>query len=69
MAYAIGTFGHATVVNIVYSSRGMWSVVLVWLVGHWFQNTERAEQGHTIMATRFAGSGLILAAIWIVVHR
>jgi len=69
MAYAIGVHGHATVVNIVYSSRGMWSVLLVWFVGHWFQNEERQAHGHGVMATRLAGSGLILVAIFIVAKK
>jgi drug/metabolite transporter (DMT)-like permease len=65
MAFVIGEFGHATVVNIVHSSRGVWSVVLVWLAGHWFENAER-EQGHCVMIRRLAGSALVVCAIWIV---
>ena len=38
------TFGHATMTNIAYNSRGLWSIALIWVFGHWFGNTER-DQG------------------------
>ncbi len=68
MAVAIGLYGHAAEVNIVYSSRGIWSIVLVWLVGGWFANTER-DMGTRIFWTRMIGSGLILLAIGLVVAK
>jgi drug/metabolite transporter (DMT)-like permease len=58
----------ATVTNVLYNSRGMWSVVLVWTVGHWFGNVERAH-GPAIMLRRLLGSLLLLAAIGLVVRR
>ena len=54
----------ATAINIVYNSRVVWSVLLVWIFGHWFGNIER-EQGISVMVARFAGSVLILSAIMI----
>ena len=36
VAVSIMTFGQATLMNILYSSRGLWTVVLVWVTGHWF---------------------------------
>jgi len=66
--YAIGAFGDATVMNIVYSVRGLWSVVAVWLVGHWFANEEQAL-APAILRGRMVGAGLILAAIALVVVR
>ena len=65
MFICVGFFRHAnaaTAVNIVYNSRGIWSVLLVWLAGHWFGNIER-EQGAQIMIPRLAGSMLLLIAI------
>lgn len=59
---SIGIGGKATAVNIVYSSRGMVTVVLVWLVGHWFHNTE-STAGVGVMGKRLAAAGLITAAI------
>ncbi len=62
VAYSIVTFGDATRVNILYNSRGMWTVVIIWSVGHWFGNEER-DQGHAIMGRRLAGAALLLGAI------
>jgi drug/metabolite transporter (DMT)-like permease len=66
MAFALGRFGDATAVNIVYSSRGLWSVLAVWLVGHWFNNEEQ-QLGAGVLRVRLAGAGLMLAAIALVV--
>ena len=66
--YAIGAFGDATAMNIVYSVRGLWSVVAVWLVGHWFANEEQTL-APAILRSRLVGAGLILAAISLVVLR
>lgn len=62
LAYVLSTFGNATKVNIVYSSRGFWSIVMVWLVGHWFSNDER-HQGKDVFIRRLIGSSLLGAAI------
>ncbi len=65
VVFAIASYGHATVVNIAYNSRGMWSIVLVWTVGHWFRNAER-EQGHGVMGLRLAAASMLVAAIVLV---
>jgi drug/metabolite transporter (DMT)-like permease len=65
MVICVGMFRHpnaATAVNIVYNSRGIWSVMLVWILGGWFGNIER-EQGARVMAARFTGAVLLLSAI------
>jgi len=62
LAFAIGYFGDAAGANIVYSSRGIWSVVLVWWVGHWFANRER-EAGGIVLTLRGVGATLIVSAI------
>ena len=66
--YSIGAFGDATAMNIVYSSRGLWSVVAVWLIGHWFANEEQ-KLAPAILRSRLAGAALILTAITLVVLR
>lgn len=68
IAYSIIAFGGATVVNILYNTRAVWSVVLVWTVGHWFRNTERS-QGHSVMVRRLFGATLLLLAIVLVVWK
>lgn len=64
--FAVGVFGDATAMNIVFSARGLWSVIAVRLVGHWFANEEQALPP-AILRGRLAGAGLILAAITLVV--
>jgi drug/metabolite transporter (DMT)-like permease len=67
VAWGIVTMG-ATNTNVLYNSRGVWSVVLVWCVGHWFQNTESAR-GRGVMLRRLAGSLLLLSAILLLTRR
>ena len=59
---ALAVFGDATSINVVYSSRGLWSVVAVWLIGHWFANTE-SKMGPRVMIFRLAGALLMTFAI------
>ena len=63
----LGRYGHATEINVIYNSRGLWTVLLVWFVGGWFANQERAEGGGA-MVRRLIGSLLILAAIGLVLR-
>lgn len=65
VGFAIGAFGDATAVNVVYSSRGLWSVLAVWWIGHWFQNDEQ-HLGPAVLRLRLWGAGLMLAAIALV---
>ncbi|CAN5310233.1 DMT family transporter [soil metagenome] len=58
----IARFGDATAVNVIYSGRGLWSVAAVWVVGHWFANTER-HAGGRVLARRLIGAALMTAAI------
>jgi len=58
----------ATATNVLYNSRGLWSVILVWTVGHWFGNAERSH-GRAVMLRRFGGSMLLLAAIVLMARR
>lgn len=58
----IGIWGDATAVNIVYSVRGLLSVVFVWLIGHWFSSTEQ-HLDRRVMKYRLAGAALMIAAI------
>lgn len=62
MAAAIGLSGNATGVNVVYSSRGLWSLLLLALLARRLGVTEGALSPGTF-ALRAAGSLLILAAV------
>lgn len=62
---AIGIVGSATAVNIVYSVRGLFSVLLVWSIGHWFSSEEK-QLGGQVLGLRFLGATLMVAAIGLV---
>ena len=65
MVCGIALFGRATEINVVYSSRGLWSVLAVWWIGHWFQNQEQ-QLGRAILQRRLFGALLLMAAIVLV---
>ena len=65
IAFTLGTWGNATAVNIVYSSRGLYSVLLVWLAGHWFSSTE-GQVGRAVLVYRMIGAAAMVAAIGLV---
>ena len=62
---SIAIHRQATVANVLYSSRGLWSVLVVWLAGHWLGNRE-AHHGRSILAWRLAGATVLLVAIVVV---
>jgi len=64
----IAMFGDATAMNVVYSARGVWSVAAVWLIGHWFANTE-GQLGGSILRWRLAGAAVMTSAIVLIVTR
>ena len=65
IGFAIAHWRAATTVNILYSLRGLFSVGLVWAVGHWFANEEQHLTPRVFRA-RLAGAALMLAAIVLV---
>lgn len=66
---AIGIWRDAATVNVVYATRGLWSVVFVWYAGHWIQNTERHTAGKQAMGCRLAGAALILISVVLAVKQ
>lgn len=62
---SIAHFGNATAMNVVYSSRGVWSILAVAFLGHWFHSSEKAL-GAQVLRWRFAGATLMFAAIILV---
>lgn len=65
LLYSLSTYGQATAINILYSTRGIWGIVLVWFVGHWFGNKEKHVGGPVILR-RLIGASLLMMAIIIV---
>ncbi len=65
MALALGLYGNATAVNIVYSARSVGSVIVGWLLVRHFSAEETAwEPG--VLGRRLAGSILLFAAVVLV---
>lgn len=62
---ALAHWRNAASANVVYSSRGLWSIALVWLVGHWVKSREQ-QLGRSILAWRAAGAVLMMSAIVLV---
>lgn len=67
LVYFFAKAGSATSGNILYSSRALWTVILVWLVGSWFGNRE-ADAGRGALVTRLLGSCILLVAIGIILY-
>jgi len=61
----IAHFGGAAQANVIYSSRGLWSVVAVWAIGHWFANKEQ-HLGAALLRWRLAGAVMMMTAIALV---
>lgn len=66
MAMGLAWFNDPAAMNILYGTRGLWSLVLVWFAGRWFGNTER-DRAQGVMGLRLTGSLLILAAVGVAV--
>lgn len=62
---SIGIWRDAAGVNVIYATRGLWSVVLVWGMGHWIGNVEGASAGNRTMWLRLIGASLVLAAVFL----
>jgi drug/metabolite transporter (DMT)-like permease len=62
---SISIYRQATSANVLYSSRGLWSVVAVWGIGHWFTNREQ-HLGAPVLAWRLVGAILMIAALMMV---
>jgi uncharacterized membrane protein len=66
MGLAIGRYGHAPEINIVYSSHALWSVLLVWAFGRHIGNLEHTAGRH-IMLRRLASALILLTAIVLII--
>ena len=62
MTLTLGFFGDATRVNIVYSLRGLWGVLLTWTLSHRF-NPAGKPPSHRTMTLRLIGAVMIGSAV------
>jgi hypothetical protein len=65
MASAIGLFGDATAANVVYGSRGLWSLLLLALFAKILGISDAIFDRGTL-AVRVVGCALILVAVTLV---
>lgn len=66
ISVAVGKYHDATGANVVYSTRGLWSIALVWFVGDALGNQER-QAGGKKMFWRITGALLMTAAVVLVI--
>lgn len=62
MSYVLAAYGDATRVNIVYSLRGLWSVLLMFVLLR-FGNKDARDLSGRILLCRLLGAGLLTAAV------
>jgi drug/metabolite transporter (DMT)-like permease len=63
----VSIWGQAAVANVVYSTRGLWGVVLVWLIGPLLGVHDKGLKGRAV-AFRLVGACLLLTAIVILIR-
>ncbi|MGI9473935.1 MAG: EamA family transporter [Rubripirellula sp.] len=59
---AVGVFGDAARVNVVYALRGLWGVALAWIVAKIWGGAE-SEHSKSVMLTRVAGASVLTIAV------
>jgi hypothetical protein len=67
IVYAIAAFGDAARINVMYSMRGMWGVILAWLVAITWGGNEARLPGRVMLARLFGASFLTVAVILVLV--
>jgi drug/metabolite transporter (DMT)-like permease len=63
--FAIILTQNATLANVIYSTRSIWSVAAAWLGGH-LLGLRDTEVGHAVMTRRLCGAILLFAAILLI---
>lgn len=66
LVYALATANDAARINVVYSLRGLWGVVLAWALADWFGGNE-SSLPKNIMVARLGGALLLVAAVIITI--
>lgn len=65
LIFSLGTFQDAAGINIVYGSRGLWGIFMVWALGKHFGNRE-LQKSKGVFRFRVAGAACIVIAIGLV---
>jgi drug/metabolite transporter (DMT)-like permease len=66
IVFALSRFGDAARVNVVYSLRGFWGVMLAWSLARWFRGAE-ADLPRNTMVARLIGTLFLIAAVVITI--
>jgi drug/metabolite transporter (DMT)-like permease len=66
MAWTLGTHGRATEANVLYSTRGLWSVLAVGLLGAWVGTGAEQSLAASVFRRRLCGAVLMLSAVGLV---
>lgn len=66
LVFSMGYFKIAAAANIIYATRGIWSIVIIWFAGKFIGNDERSI-GANMMLKRLAGASLMLLAVAITI--
>jgi drug/metabolite transporter (DMT)-like permease len=66
MYSAIGLYGSASLTNILYGSRCLWSVLLVWMFGSMAGDSAPDDVTRRVMPVRLAGATLLVGAMALV---
>ena len=62
LVYGLAMFNDAARINVVYSLRGLWGVLLAWSLAGWFGGNE-AKLPKQIMIARLCGASLLVVAV------
>lgn len=62
ITYSLAQYGDATRINIVYSLRGLWSVLLAWVIGRWWI-TSSSQLSRSTLMLRLLGTVLLTLAV------
>lgn len=66
MCFSLAEFGDAARINIVYALRGLWGVLLAWVLAKRLM-TREAHLPRIVMIRRLAGAGLLTGAVLIAI--
>lgn len=67
MCFSLAQFGDAPRINIVYALRGLWGVLLAWLLAGTL-GTSEASHGRSVMLRRLAGAILLTIAVLLAIR-
>ncbi len=62
ISYGLATYGDAARMNIVYALRGLWGVVLAWMLSGWLKTNE-GSLSKKVMLLRLFGAIVLVSAV------